>query len=159
MEIQNKGFNDYFLGQFGRTISKEELEVILNLIIQDINKLHVINPKIRKVAIEAIKKIFEAILKNEEIDIEKEAKKATIDVMEEIGLVKVKRLEEKRLLITICEYIKMKIEWTLKPSMVKMIVIGSIFRDVKTNVISATSGKYYRYNYLWLFNKSFREYN
>lgn len=32
--------------------------------------------------------------------------------------------------------------------MVKMIVIGSIFRDVKTNVISATSEKYYRYNYL-----------
>lgn len=110
MEIQNKGFNDYCLGQFGRTISKEELEVILNQIIQDINKLHVINPKIRKVAIEAIKKIFEAILKNEEIDIEKEAKKATIDVIKEIGLVKVKRLEEKRLLITICEYIKMKIE-------------------------------------------------
>ncbi len=110
MEIQNKGFNEYCLLQFGRTISKEELENIFNQIILDINKLHVVNFKIRKVAIEVIKKIFEAIVKNEKIDVEKEFRKATVDVLEEVGKFKAKNERERRIVIVICEYIKMTIK-------------------------------------------------
>ncbi len=109
MEIQNKGFNDFCLLQLGRTISKEELEAILNQIIQDINKLHAVNVEIRKIAIEVIKNFIEAILKNEKIDIEKEAQKATIEVLKEIGKMKAKSQEEKRFVIAICEYIKSEI--------------------------------------------------
>lgn len=109
MEIQNKGFNDFCLLQLGRTISKEELEAILNQIIQDINKLHVVNIEIRQIAIEVIKNFIEAILKNEKIDIEKEAQKAVIEVLKEIGKMKAKSQEEKRFVIAICEYIKSEI--------------------------------------------------
>ena len=113
MEIQNKGFNEFCLLQLGRTISKEELESILNQIIQDINKLHVVNFDTRKVAIEVIKSFIEAMLKNEKIDIEKEAQKAAqkaaIDVLKEIGKMKAQSQEEKRFVNAICEYIKSEI--------------------------------------------------
>ena len=110
MEIQNDGFNKYCLLQFGRIITKEELEFIVNQIIQDINKLHVLNFKIKEIAIEVIVKMLVAILKNEKIYIEKEAQKATIDVMKEIGKFKAKSKEKEKLVIVICEYIKMTIK-------------------------------------------------
>lgn len=110
MGIQNKGFNDFCLLQLGRTISREELDAILNQIIQDINNLNVVNSDTRKVAIEVIKSFIKAILKNEKIDIEKEAQKAAIDVLKEIGKMKAKSQEEKRFVIAICEYIKSEIE-------------------------------------------------
>ena len=110
MKIQNDEFNEFCLLQFGRIITKEELEVIENQIIQDINKLHLLDFNMKKIAIEVIEKFLEAIVKNEKIDIEKEAKKTTIDVMKEIGKFNAKCKEEERWVIAICEYIKMKIE-------------------------------------------------
>ena len=110
MQIQNKDFNEYCLCNFGRTISKEEFEYIINQIIQDVNKLHVVNFEIRKIAIEILRKIFEAIVKNERIDIEKELKKTTVDVLEEVGKIKSKNESEKRIVILVCEYIKMIID-------------------------------------------------
>ena len=110
MEIQNKEFNEYCLRNFGKTISNEEFEYIMKQIIQDINKLHVLNIEIRKIAIEVLKKIFETIVKNEKIDIEKELRKTTVDVLEEIGKFKAKNENEKRIVIVVCEYIKMTIK-------------------------------------------------
>ena len=110
MEIQNKEFNEYCLRNFGKVISKEEFEVIINQIIQDINKLHVLNIDIRKIAIEVLKKFFEAVVKNEKINIEKEIRKTTVEVLEEVGKFKAKNENEKRILIIVCEYIKMTIK-------------------------------------------------
>ena len=110
MEIQNKEFNEYCLRNFGKTISEEEFEVIINQIIQDINKLHVLNVEIRKIAIEVLEKMFETIVKNEKIDIEKEIRKTTVEVLEEVGKFKVKNENEKRIVIIVCEYIKMTIK-------------------------------------------------
>ena len=110
MNVQNDEFNKYCLLQFGRTITKEELEFIANQITQDINRLHVLSFEIRKIAIEVLKKLFESIVKDEKIDIEKELRKTTIDVLEEVGKLKSKNEEQKRMVVVICEYIKMTIK-------------------------------------------------
>ena len=113
MNVQNDEFNKYWLLQFGRTITKEELEFIENQITQDITDGRIHPTRIEESvdkAIEVLKKLFESIVKDEKIDIEKELRKTTIDVLEEVGKLKSKNEEQKRMLVVICEYIKMTIK-------------------------------------------------